>query len=607
MRKLIGSVVIGLALVAGLMVFVAPSLAFRPLVEGQVGDRPPVEQPSRTTVGPPEQLESLPRRARNVSLSGIIAELPDPLTGTWAVTDQLGSRWTITVTAQTKIVPPGVTPSVGDPVHVVGSRPDDDALALQARQIVVRERTQVRARPHEFHGVIEYLPTVTPTEDISAYFGIWVVSGCTVTVNAETMIHPDKRTPEIGMRANVIAFEQEGGTLWAKNIALHRPDEAEDKVEIEGTIKYLSNPEYPYSGTWIVDRFTVTITDATEFKGATPALSLTAKVEGQEQSDGSILAHEITVQGPEHEMVEFEGTLRVFSDTRPSEWIIDTDAFGSMEAVSVTVTDRTHVHEHGGTLAVGVWVEVKALRQEDGDLIAVLIKVEDGPKAPPFIQLKGTVVVTDAVLGDWVIETVSPTERITVHISSQTQIVPPWAELSLGASVEVKAIQKEDGLHALWIKVETAEPESEELEFVGTIAQTGTVPGDWVINNETVTPTTPTTVHVTNSTVLEPDVMSLTVGALVEVKAKQQNGGTLQALWIKLEEDEDEDGGAALATTVTSASDEPAPQQQVAVLDKGEAGMETEPPVLQAENQPERRGWLIRRYDRRLGGPIERS
>jgi len=461
-RKLIGSMLIGLALVAALMVFVDTSLAFRSGAQGLAADTPPPEKGLEKPVPPKKRPDPLPGRGRRVSLRGTIADMPTTtVTGTWMIIDEAETTWTITVTERTKIVPPVADPAPGDAVHVLGKEEADVSHALTASHIVVKEQDRQPARPVEFHGEIEALPVPTdPFTGAKAYLGKWVISGYTVTVDSRTMINPEKRTPEIGMRVNVIAFKEADGTLWAKHIALHRREEAESTAEIEGTIQDLPDP--PYLGTWIVDGFTVTVTGTTELKGATPAISLTAKVKGEELEDGSILANKVIVKGPDQEEVEFEGTLLVFTTTRPSEWVIETETPTGTKQISVTVTRETYVNTNKGPVEVGARVEVKALRQTDGTLVAVRIKVEDDSDEDMRVEFEGTVVTTDTIPGTWVVET-EDSERMTVTVTADTVIVPPTAPLILGASVEVKALEHPDGsLEALHIKVER--PEREEVD-----------------------------------------------------------------------------------------------------------------------------------------------
>ena len=311
-----------------------------------------------------------------IKLRGTVDQMPtDGLTGTWTIIDEADQARIVKVTEETRIVPPTADPHVGDWTEVLAQPEDEDGgEVLVAKQMLFKSEGPNRARPTELHGQIEALPAEGNGGSVD-FLGEWVVAGFTFTVDSRTMVHPDWRRPEVGMRANVIAFEQEDGSLWAKNIVLHSPGDGAPEVEVEGPIQDL--PEPPFLGTWTVDGFTVTVTDTTQLKGATPALSLTAKVRGEELEDGSILAYEIIVEGPEHAEVEFEGELMACPEALPAEWVIETETASGLELKSVTVTSDTYINENHGPVEVGAWVEVKALLQEDDTLLAVRIKAED--------------------------------------------------------------------------------------------------------------------------------------------------------------------------------------------------------------------------------------
>ena len=210
------------------------------------------------------------------------------------------------------------------------------------------------------------------------------------------------------------------------------------------------------------------------------------------------------------------------------------------------------------------------------------------------------IVVTDSIPGDWVIEKVSPTERVTIAIMSETMVLPPRATLGLSSSVKVRALEKEDGLVAVWVKVQV--PEQEELEFEGTIADNNEgQPGNWVI--EAFSPTREITVTVTQSTLLIPSASSLTVDSRVEVKAVKLEGGTLRALWIKLEEEDDEE------ESVEADSVEASIETKVQLESESHGGKE---PALDADsaafgdvNVLASGNWMAAYRGLRLGGPIE--
>jgi hypothetical protein len=448
MRRIVVTIIAGTVLATALIVSGGPSMALRPDVAGPRIDQPPVlNKEIVAPVLPAGGLEPA-LDGRNVTLRGTIQELPmdPPYTGTWRIASEGGDAVSVEVTDQTRILPPGIEPEIGDAVHVLarteGSGGEETLVALR---VTIEKAENRRGRPHHFRGEIEFLPT-------DPMGGTWNVSGISVTVDAATVIHPPDRTPEVGMVAHVVALEQADGTLWAMNITLQTREEARSQVELEGTIEDLPDTE-DFVGTWVIDGISVTVTANTELKGATPAISLTAKVRGQEQGDGSIAATEIRVKGPEHEEVEFEGAVVVFADTRPSVWVIDTDPATDTGEISVTVTSSTYINENRGPLEEGSWVEVKALRQTDGTLEAVRIRVEDDTAAPSAVEFTASIVELpspdcDPVYGHWIFNTQPPA---TVVVTPQTELD---GEPAVGLTAEVKGYLQGDGfVHAESIEI----------------------------------------------------------------------------------------------------------------------------------------------------------
>jgi hypothetical protein len=453
MRKIVVSMVAGTVLVVVLMVLGDTSMALRPDVARPAIDEPPVlVKEVKAPVRPGEEPEPA-SVGRNISLRGTIDDLPPdpPYTGTWKIEIDAGEVISVEVTDQTRILPPGIEPEVADAVHVLArSEGSDGEETLVALRVTVEKARNRRGRPLHFRGEIEFLPA-------DPMSGTWSVSGISVTVDAETMIHPPDRTPEVGMVANVVAFEHSDGTLWAMNITLQTPQEAASGVELEGTIEDLPDTG-DFVGTWVVDGISVTVTADTELKGAAPAIGLTAKVRGHEQDDGSIAATEIKVKGPEHEEVEFEGAVVVFTDTRPSVWVIDTDPATDSGEISVTVTSSTYINENKGPLEEGSWVEVKALRQPDGTLEAVRIKVEDESAAATEVEFTAPIAElpspgSGSFNGQWIFAT-DPVST-TVVVTPQTEIE---GDPAVGLTAKVEGFLQGDGfVHAESIEIQPEE------------------------------------------------------------------------------------------------------------------------------------------------------
>jgi hypothetical protein len=433
----------GSVLVLAVMVFVDTSMALKPDLDNGEVDRPPAVDKAGggpvLPVGEPEPVAL----GRNVNLRGTITQLPptDTLTGTWWIEIEASAVISVEVTDHTRIIPPEIEPAVGDEVHVLARRegPGDDGK-LVARRIIFRKAEKKRVRPSRIRGEIQRLPTGTIT-------GTWVVNDISVTVDADTRIHPRETAPELGMWANVLGLEQDDGTILAQKIALQPREEAESEVEFEGPIQALPE-DNSFVGTWVVDGISVTVTETTQLRGVTPTVGLNAEVEGELQEDESVLASTIKVEAPERETIEFEGTV-VVTDAIPGEWVIETEYPTGTEEISVTVTLSTCINESKGRLEAGAWVEVKAAEQPDGTLEAIHIKVEDGPDEHMTVEFTGIIAelpppAPRSLNGRWTV--VTDTVPITVIVNGGTEIVETAGGVEVGATVRVEGVLQRDGL-----------------------------------------------------------------------------------------------------------------------------------------------------------------
>jgi hypothetical protein len=442
MRRIIGSIVIGTALVLALMVFVSTSMALKPdLDEGGVG-RPLASDKPQRDAGPSVGESGPVLLRKNVNLKGTIDQLPSgTLTGTWWIEIEAGEVISVEVTEETKMSPPDFEPEVGDAVHVLARREGSGTdEILVAKHVVFKKAERERIRPTHIHGEIEHLPT--PSGTIT---GTWVVNGISVTVDSETRIHPRDRMPELGMRANVLGQEQEDGTVLAKKITLQPRKEAESEVEFEGPIQTLPEDD-SFLGMWVVDDISVTVTETTQLRGFTPTVGLIAEVEGELLEDGAVLASRIKVERPEHEKVEFEGTV-VVTDVIPGVWVIETETPSGTEEISVTITISTCINQSRGRLEMGAWVEVKAIEQLDGTLEAIYIKVEDDrPAEEREVEFEGVIgtlppSAPNSYRGHWTVVT-TDTIPITVIVTGNTEID---GEPEIGANVEVEGVLQGNG------------------------------------------------------------------------------------------------------------------------------------------------------------------
>ena len=236
-----------------------------------------------------------------------------------------------------------------------------------------------------------------------------------------------------------------------------------------------------------------------------------------------------TVKIKDGEAKEFEGVVGAIS---PTSITIVT----SKDSVTVAINADTRViiHEHPGSLSVvtvGTHVEVDALRASDGTYTALVVKVES-----ETVEVEGVITA---------ISTTSMTIRkgdgkeVVVKLTDKTLArrddhVVAISSLVVGMRVEVEAVRNADQtLTALLIEVHS---EDEFIKIKGVVTAVGT-------DALTVhTRSGDVTVAVTPDTIIRNDdhvvpLSSIHVGDFVEIDA-QQNGGTLTAIRIELDEED---------------------------------------------------------------------
>lgn len=197
---------------------------------------------------------------------------------------------------------------------------------------------------------------------VDARLGIGgLLDGRTLTIRVEVA----------GNRAQVISVSSDGSPSPSPTPS---PNDADDEAEFVGTVESVSPPSLVVSGVSV-------LTDArTEIKRGHARIAVakiqlgeTAKVEGAQQPDGSVLAREIKLsgQGVNGDEIELEG-------------VID-----SISAPSLVVSGRTVVTDANtkfkgkghieslADLSVGDAVEVEGVANSDGSIQAHEIKREE--------------------------------------------------------------------------------------------------------------------------------------------------------------------------------------------------------------------------------------
>lgn len=310
-----------------------------------------------------------------IKFKGAIEVLPasSGLIGDWQVA---GKK--VVVTATTILQQNDGPFAVGAIVEVEGRLNQD--MSINAFKIETEDGSN-NSGEIEFKGTIESLPS-TPDRT-----GEWVVSGRKVIVNVNT----EQRTEDGPFAVGV--FVEVEGTLQADRSVLAKKVKTDDDhnvggnpgfVKFYGVIEAL--PASGLTGDWVVSGRKVQVSAQTKIKQerGTVMLGVRVEVEGQSQSDGSVIAREIEVKGSPGGgtgRIEFYGTIEALPAT--------TDFVGAwtVSGKTVNVDSTTFIKREYRPVAVGSFVEVKGTLQSDGSINAAVIEVKQGPGSGGFMTL----------------------------------------------------------------------------------------------------------------------------------------------------------------------------------------------------------------------------
>lgn len=268
-----------------------------------------------------------------------------PLAPTQTPTEKSRAKETVATTTATTTPVPTATATVPTPTST--STPLPTATATPAPP--TGTPTPPREMKVRFSGII------------TAMGGdLWVISGQTVRVTAETVIDESAAHAAIGAWAQVTAVGGSDNVLRALKIIIER---ASERVEFQGVIRSIG------ANTWVVGDQTVRIEASTVIEGA-PEVGALAVVKGIRLGPSEVLATEIKVQVPQ--VVEFEG---IITSIQGNEWVVD--------GIRVLIDDQTDIE---GEPRVGRRAEVRGLLQPDGSVRATRIRVLT-PTATPTITV----------------------------------------------------------------------------------------------------------------------------------------------------------------------------------------------------------------------------
>lgn len=231
----------------------------------------------------------------------------------------------------------------------------------------------------KFRGTIEALPS-TPGR-----IGEWIVSGRKVIVTAATEQRTEDGAFAVGVFVEVEGSLQPDRSVLAKKVKTeddHNVGTVPGAVKFQGIIEQL--PPTGLIGLWVVSGRKVQVVQRTQIKQVEGMVALGAvvEVEGQSQTDRSVLAREISVKGAiGPNGIEFYGRIESLPDT--------TGFVGAwkVSGKTVNVDATTVIKREYRPVAVGAFVEVKGLPQADGSINASVIEIKQGPGSGGFMTL----------------------------------------------------------------------------------------------------------------------------------------------------------------------------------------------------------------------------
>ncbi|RME81542.1 MAG: hypothetical protein D6775_13340 [Caldilineae bacterium] len=299
--------------------------------------------------------------AVDVTFTGPIQE-KGPIPGEWVIGEH-----TVQVTERTRFHPAPEEMQVGDIVRVAAFPREGKLWAVAI--------VKPGPRPVHFRGKIERMEE-----------SLWIVGGRRVIITPETEIGGDP--PDVGDIAAVWGHAGDEGVV-AKRILVK--DAQPRPVRFRGKVLAIED------GVWKIDTAegerTVHVNEDTRIVGD-PGVGDWVGVKGVLLDDGSVLAHLIVKLEPDQNRTKFAGFVAEILPTPavvPGEvvWLVKLPAYGqhSEQSWVVHVTADTEINVPPESVEVGDWVKGFGTEQEDGSVLAKLVRVT----RPPRVSFHGEV------------------------------------------------------------------------------------------------------------------------------------------------------------------------------------------------------------------------
>ncbi|GMR24949.1 MAG: hypothetical protein BMS9Abin39_0221 [Ignavibacteria bacterium] len=269
-----------------------------------------------------------------------------------------------------------------------------------------------------------------------------VVSGITFNVNDQTKILDHEHNPitfddlMVGMRVEVHAIIQSDSSLLATKIKIQ--DDNNSHIEITAPIDTIYNSTVVVGDIeFLTDSNTVILDeDHNSIALSDLEVGMLVEVRGVKTTDGRYYATRIKIEELWSSVIEFEGVLISISETMGQ--VGDREFF--IDASTLII------NEFGDTVDVnylqaGMYVEVRAVAQNDNNLLATRIKVEDSD-SPVILGSVNNITGNLLSIGNFNVNVNDYT-----FITDLTNQESNFNDLKTGLLVKVKVAQQSNGTY----------------------------------------------------------------------------------------------------------------------------------------------------------------
>ncbi len=308
-----------------------------------------------------------------------------------------------------------------------------------------------------------------------------------------------------------------------------RTSDSTKEFELEGRIEKLGGDSLVISGYvfWADSNTVVEGHDHMRLTLADLKVGDYVEVKGYQLSDGSYLARKIELKEMEsHEArMEYKGMI----DSLGTDFLwVNGEQFWVNDQTQIEGKDDQYYSF--ADLAVGMYVEIKALQQADGSFLAEKIEVKKGNEEEQHeMEFKG---IIDSLATNYLI-----VDGVKFFTDSQTEVyfdhhqAGSLSDLAPGQKVEIKAYVQADGSYlARKIEIEDEQQKASKVSFTGVIDSVGT---DFImVFNYKIFVDAQT--EIKDSKHIDLTLADLQKGQLVKVKGYLQADGSVLASKIKL-------------------------------------------------------------------------